>query len=55
MRFDNGSFDADTGKDLAREIREYFIPDFSLWDQVANFEAGIARLLSDLRTESPAP
>ena len=24
-------FDADTGKDAAREIREYFIPDFSNW------------------------
>jgi hypothetical protein len=24
-------FDADTGKDSAREIREYFIPDFSHW------------------------
>ena len=24
-------FDADTGKDSAREIREYFIPDFSTW------------------------
>jgi len=24
-------FDADTGKDLAVEVREYFIPDFSNW------------------------
>jgi hypothetical protein len=24
-------FDADTGKDFAREIREYFIPDFRRW------------------------
>jgi hypothetical protein len=24
-------FDADTGKDSAREIREYYIPDFSNW------------------------
>jgi len=24
-------FDADTGKDSAREIREYFIPDFGNW------------------------
>jgi hypothetical protein len=24
-------FDADSGKDSAREIREYFIPDFSEW------------------------
>jgi uncharacterized protein YjbI with pentapeptide repeats len=26
-------FDGDTGKDLAREIREYFIPDFSEWER----------------------
>jgi uncharacterized protein YjbI with pentapeptide repeats len=26
-------FDADTGKDSAREIREYFIPDFSNWQR----------------------
>jgi hypothetical protein len=25
------AFDSDTGKDSAREIREYFIPDFSRW------------------------
>ncbi len=28
---DWGRFDADAGKDSAREIREYFIPDFSDW------------------------
>jgi uncharacterized protein YjbI with pentapeptide repeats len=27
-------FDADTGKDSAREIREYFIPDFSRWKPI---------------------
>jgi hypothetical protein len=42
-------FDADTGKDLAREIREYFIPDFSNWKRKADFEAGFERLLKDLR------
>ena len=32
-------FDGDTGKDSAREIREYFIPDFSNWkDIVATFK-----------------
>jgi len=24
-------FDADSGKDSAQEIREYYVPDFSLW------------------------
>src|SRR5207253_1697272 len=31
-------FDADTGKDSAREIREYFIPDFSNWKDHDSFE-----------------
>ena len=26
-------FDADSGKDLAVELREYFIPDFSHWKE----------------------
>ena len=26
-------FDADSGKDLATELREYFIPDFSHWKE----------------------
>jgi TIR domain len=42
-------FDADSGKDLGVEIREYFIPDFSKWKQPDHFEAAFARLLKDLR------
>jgi hypothetical protein len=42
-------FDADTGKDSAREVREYFIPDFSNWKDHDAFEAAFARLLKDLR------
>jgi len=42
-------FDADTGKDMAREIREYFIPDFSEWKEHDKFEAAFARLLADLK------
>ena len=43
-------FDSDSGRDLAREIREYFIPDFSLWksDHDAYSEA-FERLLRDLK------
>jgi hypothetical protein len=50
-------FDADTGKDLAREVREYHIPDFSNWKDNDAFELAFARLLRDLRaTEArPAP
>jgi hypothetical protein len=42
-------FDADSGKDLGVEIREYFIPDFSKWRQPESFEAALGRLLDDLR------
>jgi hypothetical protein len=42
-------FDADTGKDLAVEVREYFIPDFSNWKNDDAFEAAFSRLLSDLK------
>jgi len=41
-------FDADSGKDLAVEIREYFIPDFSNWKDHDRFEASFDRLLKDL-------
>ena len=42
-------FDADTGKDSAREIREYYIPDFSTWKNHDAFELEFAKLLRDLR------
>jgi hypothetical protein len=44
-------FDADTGKDSAREIREYFIPDFSNWKDHDSFEKAFARLLRDLKAD----
>lgn len=44
-------FDADSGKDLAKEVREYFIPDFSDWKDHDAFEKAFARLLLDLRAE----
>lgn len=34
------AFDADTGKDMAREVREYFIPDFSNLKDHEAFEGG---------------
>jgi hypothetical protein len=40
--------DADSGTDLACEIREYFIPDFSDWKNHDNFETAFSRLLKDL-------
>jgi hypothetical protein len=45
-------FDADTGKDSAREIREYFIPDFSNWKDHDSYRKAFDRLLHDLRGET---
>ena len=45
------SFDADTGMDLAAEVRSYFIPDFSNWKEHDDFEKAFDRLLHDLRAE----
>jgi uncharacterized protein YjbI with pentapeptide repeats len=47
-------FDADTGKDSAREIREYFIPDFSDWKSHDSYKAAFDRLLRDLKSKSEA-
>jgi hypothetical protein len=41
-------FDADAGKDSAREIREYFIPDFGNWKDHDAFRRAFDRLLKDL-------
>lgn len=42
-------FDGDTRKDTAREIREYFIPDFSNWKDQNSYEPAFERLLRDLK------
>lgn len=42
-------FDADIGKDSAREIREYFIPDFSNWKDPDSYKKAFERLLKDLK------
>jgi len=42
-------FDADAGKDSAREIREYFIPDFSEWEHHDKYKKAFERLLMDLK------
>ena len=46
-------FDADTGKDSAREIKEYYIPDFSDWKNPERYQKAFEALLKDLRAESP--
>lgn len=44
-------FDADEGEDLAAEIREYYIPDFSEWKNHDSYAREFEKLLRDLRTE----
>lgn len=45
------AFDPDTGKDSAREIREYFIPDFSNWKAHESYQTAFQRLLRDLKAK----
>src|SRR5215469_7417849 len=45
-------FDADTGIDSAREIREYFIPDFSNWKDHGSYQSAFQRLMRDLKSSS---
>jgi TIR domain/Pentapeptide repeats (8 copies) len=45
-------FDSDTGKDSAREIREYYIPDFSNWKKHDAYQKAFLKLLHDLRSEN---
>ena len=44
-------FDADRGKDSAREIREYFIPDFSTWKDHDAYAKAFESLLKALKSE----
>jgi hypothetical protein len=44
-------FNADEGRDLATEIREYYIPDFSEWKNHDSYAREFEKLLRDLRTE----
>ena len=46
-------FDADTGIDSAREIREYFIPDFSNLTNHDSYQQAFERLVQDLKAEQP--
>jgi hypothetical protein len=48
-------FDADTGKDLAVEVREYFIPDFTRWKNHDAFERAFGRFLKDLQAVETPP
>ena len=49
-------FDADTGEDSAREIRKYFIPDFSNWmKDHKSYKKAFDKLISDLRGKEDKP
>jgi hypothetical protein len=44
-------FDADSGTDSAREIREYFVPDFSSWKDHDSYTEAFERLVRDLKAQ----
>ncbi len=46
--------DHQTGKNLADDIREYHIPDFSNWQDCDAYELEFANLLADLRRGYPS-
>ena len=45
-------FDADRGKDSGREIREYYIPDFTNWKDHDKYQEEFKKLLRDLKKET---
>jgi hypothetical protein len=47
--------DSSTGSDLAEEIRQYFISDFTRWKEHDAFEREFARLLRDLKAVDALP
>ncbi len=44
-------FDADRGKDSAREIREYYVPDFSGWKDHDSYSRVFEKLVRDLKAK----
>jgi uncharacterized protein YjbI with pentapeptide repeats len=45
------AIDTDTGEDLARKVREFYIQDFSAWSNETAFQAAVEKLLASLRKE----
>jgi hypothetical protein len=48
-------FDADTGKDSAREIREYLIANFQNWKDHDAYQEEFTKLLRDLKSPRKTP
>jgi hypothetical protein len=46
-------FDADIGKESAKEVREYFIPNFSNWRDKVSYENALQKLIDDLSKADP--
>jgi hypothetical protein len=46
------NFDADTGNDSARELREYYIADFSDWKNQGKYQVAFEHLIRALRVEN---
>jgi hypothetical protein len=49
------AFDSDLGRDLAKVVRAYHVPDFSKWKEHDAFEEGFKKLLRDLNREDTIP
>jgi hypothetical protein len=49
------NIDADIGFDAAREIREYYIPDFSNWKDHDSYKAAFDKLLKGLKANDHTP
>jgi len=47
--------DSQTGKDVAVEVREYHIPDFSDWQDSESFSVASNRLIRDLQSDQEVP
>jgi hypothetical protein len=47
-------FDSDSGEDLAKVVRSYYIPDFSCWRNKIQYSEILSRLLQDLRDAQKA-
>lgn len=43
------SFNSDVGKDMAVELREYYIPDFSNWRNADDFDVALKKLLEGMK------
>jgi hypothetical protein len=44
-------FDSETGRDLARAVLEYHVPDISNWQDHESFESAFARRLENLKPD----